>query len=360
MLKQLSTLLIVTIVSALIWVFAEAETLRTRDQPLELVFEPDPTSDRVMDVLEGAVGIGVSGQIVRCVVTVEGTATTLDELERLARRPLRVDPISLVTLDPGDHTIDLRTILRDQPDLRHRGYTVKRIDPPQLTISIDQLETKELRVRAAVAGDDVEGVPECKPSRARLRVPARLASTISNDAFAVATPEASEVSRLIPGRRETLVGVPLAMPAGAERSRHARLDPPAVEVSLTLRSRAGTTTIASVPVQIQLAPSEQPNWDIRIDVKDQFIADVKVSGPNETIRQIEEKKLAVVALLPLSFTELEGGRVSSKEVVFFCNAPGLKFEAANRIVPFTVDGLCTVHGRFARGTRGARRAGAAC
>jgi len=335
MLKHLSTLLVVTVVSALIWVFAEAETLRTRDQPVELLFEAEPGTERVIDVAEGGLAVGMPGQIVRCVVSIEGTASALDEMERIARRPLRVDPASILIRAPGEYTIELREVLRDQPDLRHRGVTVKRIEPPQITASIDQLEAREIRVRAAVPEGDLEGVAECKPARVRLWMPSRSASAVADDAVAVATPDGAAISRLIPGRRETLAGVPLAMPPGAERIRHARLDPPAVDVSLTFKSRAGTTTIAGVPVQIQLAPSEQPNWDIRIDVKDQLIADVKVTGPIETIRQIEEKKIPVVALLPLSFTELESGKVASKEVVFFCNAPGLRFEAASRVVPFT-------------------------
>lgn len=332
MLRELPTLVVVTIVSVLIWAFAETETLRQRELAIELSYVPTDTNVSI-EVLEGpAPG---AGKTVRVEVTLEGAVGAVEEIERLFRQPVMLFEASDKTLEAGDQTIDLRSVLRDHGDVRRLGVTIKKVDPPTMLVRVDALVEREVPLRLDAGALELETPAEIKPARVKLRLPARDAAGISESAFATCVLDAGTAARLVPGRKETLSALRVIPPAPIAQSSRVVCVPAQADVSFTLRRRTASITLASVPVHIQLAASEQPNWEVKIDAKDQFLTDVKVSGPSDLIKQIEEKKLPVVAVLQLSFTELEGGKVTSKEVVFSTMPTSLTFEAANKSVGFT-------------------------
>lgn len=326
-------LIVVTIVTGLIWAFAETETLRQRELAIELSYQPAESAANI-EVLEGpATGVG---KTVRVEITLEGSVGAVEEIERLFRQPFPLfGAPGDKTLEPGDQTIDFRSTLRDNPEIRRRGVTIKKVDPPTMLVRVDSIVEREVPLRFDAGSLELESAPEVKPARVKLRLPARDAASLNENSFATCTLDAAAASRLVPGRKESLSALRIIPPSPLASSLRVTCLPAQADVSLTLRRRTATTTLPSVPVHIQLAASEQPNWEIKIDPKDQFLTDVRVSGPSDLIKQIEEKKLPVVAILQLSFTELEGGKLTAKEVVFSTMPTTLTFEAANKQVGFT-------------------------
>lgn len=332
--RQLPTLAIVTIVALLIWVFAEAETLRQRELPVDLAFQPEAPSSMLVDVREW--GGTLSGRLARAQVVMEGSVGGMEEVERLFRRPVALyGEAGGMPTEPGEHVVDLRAVLREHPEIRRRGVTIAKVDPPSMLVSVDTLIEREVGVRVEVGALELDGVPEVKPARVKVRLPAGQAGLMGENAYAIAQLDAATLQRLIPARKESVAGVPLRLPGVLGVSTRATLEPSQADVTLTVRQREARTIVASVPVHVQLAASEQADWEIRIDQKDQFLTDVKVSGPSDLIKQIEDKRLAVVAILALSFNELEGGKVTAKEVAFSSMPASLRFDAANKTVGFT-------------------------
>ncbi len=338
MLRQIPTLLLVSLVTLLIWAFAEAETLRSRDVVMELVFEPDPEGDRTIEVRSASAAMVGVTQVLRPTVYLEGSAHAVDEAERTLRKPLRLDPYSpAMPRQPGEHAVSLRDLVREHPDLALSRVTIKRVEPVEVFVQIDEMASVDAAVRVEVGAGDLEGTPEARPARARIRVPSRLASSLPPDAYVIASPDAPDLERALPGRRETISNVRLSLPPTLATVREARIQPPMADVVLTLRSRTPTSKALTVPVQVVMAGIEQSKWDVVIDAQGQFVSDVTVTGPAEFVRQIDSRQLAVVALLPLSFAELEGGNVTSKDVVFTTMPPvgaPLKFEAPKTVVSF--------------------------
>ena len=340
MLKQIPTILLVTLVTVLIWVFAEAETLRTREVPIQLEFTQDPRGEKALDIRSrtepGAGGI----QVLRGSVTLEGASAAVDEAERILRRPLRFDPaLENISVTTGvEQSLDLQALIRAHHDLSAVSSTIKKVEPSHMTLVVDQLATREVDVRVEVPAGDVEGVPEAKPARVRLRLPTSRAENLMPNVAARAVVDPVTVQRLVPGRRETIANVRLEVPPSLAGERDIHFDPPTVEVSLTLRSRTPTSKPQGVPVQLVLAGVEQNAWDITLSPNDQFIPDVTATGPADVIRQIDDRTLPIVALLPLTFRELESG-VTSKDVTFSTMPPSgaaLTFDAPHRTVTFTV------------------------
>lgn len=341
MLKQIPTILLVTLVTILIWVFAEAETLRTREVPIQLEFAPDPRGEKALDLRSHPDSVSGGVQVVRGSVTLEGASAAVDAAERILRRPLRFDPsLENVGITLGvEQSLDLQALVRAHHDLSGVSSTIKKVEPSHLTLVVDQLATREIDVRVEVPAGDVEGIPEAKPSRVRLRLPTSRADSLASTISARAIVDPVTVQRLVPGRRETIASVRLEVPQSLAGEREVHFDPPTVEVSLTLRSRTPTSKPQGVPVQLVLAGVEQNAWDITLNPNDQFIPDVTATGPADIIRQIDDRTLPIVALLPLTFQELESGTVTSKDVTFSTMPPtgaALTFDAPHRTVTFTV------------------------
>jgi hypothetical protein len=333
MLRELPTLVVVTVVAVFIWAFAETETLRQRELMIELAYQPAESS-LYMEVLEGPAP--TPGKTVRVEVTLEGAVGAVDEIERLFRQPfaLFAGPGD-APLEAGDQTIDFRSVLRENAEVRRRGVTIKKVDPPSMLVRVDTMVEREVPLRFDAGSLELETAAEIKPPRVTLRLPARDATGLNENSYATCVLDAAAASRLVPGRKETISALRVVAPSTLASASRVTCVPAQADVSFTLRRRTASVTLPSVPVHVQLAAGEQPNWEIRIDAKDQFLTDVKVTGPSDVVKQIEEKKLPVVAILQLSFTELEGGKLTAKDVVFSNMPTSLTFEAANKTVNFT-------------------------
>lgn len=333
MLEFIRNALIVIVITCLVWLFAEAESLRTTQGPAEIVFVTETGSDRVVMLPDSADKL--SGRVMTQ-VEIEGSAASIDAAERVLRRPLRLTPgMDGVPREPGERMVRLAEVLRSHPDLRQLGITVRKIDPAEVRIMIDQIETRELKVVSPVERDDVEGAVEVRPATVKMRLPASQAKLLAESSVLTARLDADVVRSLTRGRRQTVPGVTLTLPSELTLPGVVALEPRTVDVSLTMRAQVRTITIPTVPVHVRLAPAELGTWDIEIPEQDRFITDVSCTGPFEGIAALEDRSVTLVATLALSFEELERG-VTSKEVVFLDLPPGVKAEAVTRSVRLTI------------------------
>jgi hypothetical protein len=338
-LREIMTLLMVTLVAVLIWAFAEAESLRKGEVTVELFFQPEAATDRHLSLKSPAEHIG-NTDMVRLTVRLEGTAASVDEAERILRKPLHFKPYDKsLPVTAGEHVLDMRTILADHQDVRRVAASIAAVEPATIPAVVEELVQRDVDVRVDLASGLAEGVPEARPSRVTVRTSRELAQTLPKDLAAIATIDASHLERLIPGRRETIAGVRLSLPPPFNDFKSIRIDPPNIDVLLVLAVRTPTSKPMTVPVQVVLASVEQKRWDITFDQRFQFVPDVTVTGPADVIRQIEDRSVQVVALLQLSFNELEGAAIQTKEVVFTTLPPTqvpLRFEAPSKAVTFSI------------------------
>lgn len=337
--SEIFTLLLVTLVAALIWAFAEAESLRKDEVTVEVFFVPEAAADRHLTLKSPAELIGTSYRV-SLTVHLEGTAASVDEAGRILRKPLQFTPYSKsLPTTPGEHNLDMRAILAAHADVQRVSASIASVEPAVVPALVEELVMREVDVSVQLATGQTDGQPEPKPSRVAIRAPRAIADTFPKDLVAIAAIDAPQLERLVPSRRETLAGVKLTLPPPFNDSKAIRIDPPNIDVQLVLTVRTPTSKPMNVPVQVVLASVEQKRWDISFDPRFQFIPDVTVTGPAEIVRQIEDRKVQVVALLQLSFNELEGATTQTKEVVFSTLPPiqaPLRFNAPSKAVTFTI------------------------
>ncbi|MBX3408855.1 MAG: hypothetical protein KF859_03105 [Phycisphaeraceae bacterium] len=326
-------IIIVTLLTVLVWLFAEGESLRAVQVQTDMVLTAEPASDRVIDLIEPGLTSAARATVL---VEIEGSNAATDGAERTLRKPLKIIPgIAGVPLEKGEHSLNLREVVRQHPEVRGRGITIKRVEPATLRVYVDQIETRSVKVIASVSADELEGAAELRPSMATVRLPSRFAAKLSETSSATARISPESLASLTRGRRQTLTGVPIVLPQEVAEDPHTLLEQTRADVTLTLRTRTRSIKIASVPVHVRIAPGELANWDIDIPEQDRFLVDVTLSGPGEAIQAIEDKTVQVIATLPLSFEELER-QIPSKEVIFADLPAGVRAEAINRTVRLTI------------------------
>jgi YbbR domain-containing protein len=332
--NHVKNILLVTLVTVIIWVFAESESLRTvQIPPVDISILPVPNADYTVDVAESA---AVHGNVVRVDLSLEGPAAALDTVQALLRQPIVVNPGEGFSSEKGAHSVSLQDVLRAKLNLAGRGVSIKSVSPESVNVTIDKLVKKTVKIDVEFPpGTELDGPAELKSSTASITLAESDSSKINDNTSVIARIDSAAMSRLNPGRKETITGVRLYAPPELAQVARLKIDPASVDVSLTLRTKTATIKVPSVPVHIRIAPGELSKWDIDIPEQDRFLTDVTVSGPSDAVKQVQDKSLLLVATVPLSFEELEHN-IPSKDATIGALVgdlpPGLRFDVANKTV----------------------------
>ncbi len=300
MLDRVRSLILIAFVTALVWIYAEAESLTRSQQEVRISFisGADDLSSRVTsDDWRGVVR-----------VRLEGSAASLQ------RTPPRIE-LRLgapgVPDSEGEFTLDLADAIRADAELSRAGVNVISVEPPSVRLRIDELRRlDDVPVRAALSGIDLEQPARIEPSTTDLMVPRAVAEqmeALQGGPFVLARIEPSQIDTARRGTPQR-VRATLNLPAGITlNGGTARFTPPEALVELIIRRDTATFTVPSAPVQVLLPPTEAGRWEVRILPEDLFLRDVEVIGSSEFVAQVRNNDVRLVAVLSLSSDELERG-----------------------------------------------------
>lgn len=333
---SLKNLALVVFVTLLVWLLAESESLRVDKPQVRVIFRTEPDSGRLVRLDPNQ---DFNGTVT---LRLEGSTAGVDALSDALKKEIRLDPGDEgVPAEPGRHTVSLATALRATPLFRDSGVVITDVDPPTAVILVDNVVNVDAKVRVDIPdGQLLEAAPEPTPASVPVRMPSSLARDLGVDFTVTARLDPAVLGTLPEGRRST-VTVPVELPERVRSVEGVRALQPTVAVTLTLRSRNASTTLASVPVHLRLAPTELGRWDIEVPETSRQLTDVTVHGPSDLIAQIEQKALNPIAFVPLTFEELEkaaaDGRPIEKEAVFSELHSPLRFEVRQRMVRIIVN-----------------------
>jgi hypothetical protein len=329
--QTLRNICLVTALTALVWVFAEAESIRARTVRFDLVFETEPTSTRFIHVNDASAFPG------RVTVAMEGPVAALDAVERVARSTLKFAPTAEgIPADPGEHTVDIKTLLRSHPQLRALGATIESVDPPSVRVEVDNLKIKELPIRVETAGLELAGTPDVLPNVAQITLPERALARLKPDAAASVALDSATATKLVPGQRTTIPGVAVRPPVDLAGVPGLRIEPAAASVTLSVRNRTSSIVLPRVPVDVRLPASDINRWTVTIPEEDRALTDVRIVGPVELVERIQRGELVVVATLSLSPSDLEQA-ITSKAVEFLGLPDSLRFDVQNATIRVQIE-----------------------
>lgn len=332
--ERIANGILVVVVTALIWLYLEAESLTTSQQEIRVTFV-SPTGD----MLIGPVGDEWRGV---ATIRIEGSQAALSRVPRSFEVPVGSPGFPPVE---GEQTVDLRVPLRAHRDLQRAGVNLIEVNPQTARLRLEAITTlSDVEIRPDLSGIEPAAPPTVQPTLATVRGPRSAMEQIaalSGGAHVVARVRPDSSGALPDGQAVRARG--LLEPPPSVLPDHIQITPREAEVSFTIRSRSASTTLPSAPVQLLMPPAESGRFRVDIDADDAFISAVTVTGPSELVEQVRSGQLRIVALLWLSSDELERP-IDSKAVSFgalrdgqVVGMPaGLSVRAADAVVRFTV------------------------
>ncbi|MHC4976778.1 MAG: YbbR-like domain-containing protein [Planctomycetota bacterium] len=301
------TFALITIVSLVVWLFAEARSVTEVliDTSVTFVEDPDRLLEFPDDNWDGNVSLSLTGP--RAALD-----TVLVELGRGISIPIGSTGIS--RSDPVQ-TVDLRDILSNSSPIQNSSVSITSIEPPSVRLRINSLQVIEnVAVQLDIPGVQLQGDAIVTPQVVSVKLPSDIAAQLPSPPVVTATPRPGVIENAQEGQRYTF-RVPLSVAGFDSSSSNITITPPSVEATIVVRQRVETITIAFVPVWVLLPPNESERWDVQIDDDDIGLTDVVVSGPSDLIARIRSQDLLIRGVVELTDVDLES-RITSKAVQF--------------------------------------------
>lgn len=293
------SLLVVTVVAALIWTWAASETRETTTMTLTLQWT---TADEAQIATPAEMSVEVEMQ---------GSRIALQDARSLLGSPVL---IALPAEAANNHSLDLIEALNQHPDIREARVTVGSVKPPMVDLRIDTIETHVLQVRPpTLPGVETEGPVEVEPQEVTIHVPSSLQNRLP-DALDCDV-DRIELDRLSPGQLVRMRAT-LRLREPFASNPNVRVEPPTASVKFTVRSNIRQTTLPTVNVLIGGPWQDHEEYTIEIDEADRVLRDVVVSADGALIDRIEAQEVKVIAMVYLSTQDKERG-IASKRVAKF-------------------------------------------
>lgn len=293
---RIETGVIVTFIACLIWLYAEAESIRTDSAAATLRFVPAAGQTLAISPRQEQIRIYYRSSTRQQQRFQQRLGEPLDI-------PLEPDP------DSPTQMIALRDRLMNHAAIRGQGVEVLRVDPEALFIRVQKLASIELPVAVVPGNVPLSGSAVVSPATVEVRLPDRAAATLANSRVEVRLDEISD--ELEPGQSRT-VTLPVVLPSVFPRE--ATATPSQVEVTFTPARRSQTFTLPHVRIMVQAPPRLLGRYEVRLNDDLLVLPEpIEVIGPAEKIEALRNSADAVVAVLRFTAEELAAA-ITSKPV----------------------------------------------
>ncbi|MEM6460117.1 MAG: hypothetical protein AAF710_12080 [Planctomycetota bacterium] len=276
--EKVETWIVVTVISVLVWLYAEATVLQ----------QPPPQRIQVSFV-EPTGGYALDPDAPESVlVTFRASSSQIQEFRGLTTLPLTVE------LDPGNaQTVQQRTVILDEALLRaglgELGITDLEVEPTTMDVRLRPLRDVSLPVVVDPGALNVgAAVPVAEPASVTVTAPLDVIEAIEGQPVVARLAEAPAPSEGVE-RQRVATNVPLVFPDALDLSgRWTRTSDFTVRVNYTLADDNATTVVPRVPLYVSLPVDLQLRYTLAPADQTNFLRDVELQGPAETIRRLEE------------------------------------------------------------------------
>ncbi|MEM1167202.1 MAG: hypothetical protein AAGI30_13035 [Planctomycetota bacterium] len=270
---RISTIILVTLISIVVWLYAEAESRDTVELPAVIRF------------VSGVSGYHVAVQSdwnSRATVEFQGSRTALLRAREVLDIAREFSPGDAgVPLAEGEQSINLLAVLQADAALREAGVTVLSSRPLTVLATLEELETIELPVVVDLGEVSAAGDVEVLPATVQLTARRSLIQSLGDNAQIRGLLEPIEVPAAAIGSAVT-ARADLATPHPL-RGSGARIEPRSVEVTFVPEAQLTTATI-NAPVWVRLPPTEVGRWQVNLADTERFVS-VTLTGPPAAVER---------------------------------------------------------------------------
>ncbi|MAE60042.1 MAG: hypothetical protein CMJ49_01670 [Planctomycetaceae bacterium] len=330
---EIPTLLLVTLVTALIWLYAERRDISAYPpngmMPVQVEFVAPKVRDMVIALPQRPIQVQFRG------------ATA--HIERLRDRLDNDNPIELrldlhgPPLEPGNREVDVKRLLTHA--LSEYGVSIINVEPASPSVNVLQMVTRTATVRFAHTEVQLLGPAQIEPQQIQIEAPAlaldRLAAEDNLILDAVLPNPISDYTAGVQITERATIKLPADLPLSLMP--YVSIDPREVAVTFTIEKKESRTELTSVPVWLDAPPGETDRFVVTLDPESALLRNVIVVGPTDQIEQIGQT-IIVKANLVLTADDFEryvDQGPQTAEVQFYL--PGdLRVETRSRTVTFQV------------------------
>ena len=290
-------ILFVTVLSALIWIWAATRTEDERTISTTLHFKAPEGSTST---------IAPDSKPVR--LTFKGPRASLDTVEEICAQGVVV----AVAADDGDFTINVTSRMNANDLIRISGAVVITADPSSLTLNIQTLVSVDAAVEPVLPSVTVSGDVTVDPSTVTLQIPKSIRSELPEVISVSAVLSEQVLEQLQPGvshTRSASIRLPeLLVDKGVI------VKPNRVSLSFKIQSKTDKTVLPQVRVLIAGPAEDYAAFKVTLPVK--IIPNVSIEADKSLIASITSGDITVFAIVRLASRDMEQ-RIESKRVKTF-------------------------------------------
>ena len=310
--RKLQNYGLVTLVTVLIWLYAEGQDVSRDKVPLTVAVPTEVGQDTVVDLAD------LSTTSLQVQLTVKGNTSRLRDLStRLGATGRLTLPLTMNDLPEGrEGVLQLEPLLlraplgEGGPTLRDLGIIVEDVQPREVAVVVSRLVPYDAEVKFQPQGVEIKPDRKIDPPQVSMKLPRSLLERLSasQDAiFVEAVVPRGQLDRLPEGEPHTITAR-LELPPVLAQDRHVRLNQQTVDVTFTILSKKQTTKLSKpVPVWLMAPSSEMKLYDVTLDEQSRVLRDVTITGPRDLIAKLNDPQRAmrVVARLALDKDALD-------------------------------------------------------
>lgn len=288
LLESLETVLVVTVITALIWLYAEGETILTENRQITIQFVT-PTPGLAITLPTGAPG-NTTTQVTASIQASSGDWARISDWARnqVVEIEVKVPPADVYE---NEQTINLLDALNSSPLADVRAF-VKEVSPNTKTVRVQKLEYVEMGIRAEAGELELSPLPDEAPTfvpdRVRVQLPSIDAELVrSQNLKLTAHLDRLDPDSLVEDTQKT-ASVDLSLPTELLNRPHITMDQDSVDATFILDKLTREITLNRVQVKLNIS-DDLTKYNIEIEDTERFIPAVVLKGPEAIINRIEQQ-----------------------------------------------------------------------
>ncbi|MEM9082976.1 MAG: hypothetical protein AAGB34_05205 [Planctomycetota bacterium] len=295
--ERIGTFALVTLVSVVIWLYAEAETRDTVDLPARVQF---------VNSQSWWVRVADADWDRTPTVEMQGSRATLSVARDVLAQPLIFTPGDAgVPTREGRITVELTDVLREHPDLKATNVSVTSVRPTTVELQIEEFIEIELPVQASLPSVRTIGPIVVEPPSVPLRIRTGLAEQLP----AGATLTAIANLETLPTSGEVIAAGVITLDEAFSGSAQIESDDRVVEIRFTVETLTIEESVRA-PVWVMTPSNEAQSgeWIVTLNETDRFLA-VQITGPQDLVRRyLPGGTDAIIGALTLTSNDLQAGQ----------------------------------------------------
>ena len=301
--EKVETWLVVTVISILVWLYAEATVLKQESRQIQVQFV-EPTGNYAIDP--------VAAQSVR--VDFKASSGQIQQFTQATGRPLIIEIEPDTSVDIKELFINLNNELMTA-GLGELGITDLKADPEIQPVRLRRLESVELPIKVDAAALKLVGSsPTTVPDTVTITAPADIIQSLDNQNVEAMLSEMT-LNLEDPTREAVANNVPLQFPEAVKLSDPwITADTRTVRVNYTPANNTAKTRRERIPLFINLPVDQQANYIVQPTDGRLFLRDVTLVGPADIIRAVEADDSRYRLWAELKLSSLE--RIDQNTIVY--------------------------------------------